>query len=236
MLNESAVYDTSSFSPISDLRRPSADITVVFLSANDIEFVEPTDDSWYSAHRPAPQRSSAEGVHNVKTYVRDDPVRVLGCSSQYQYCNPNLAPDESCTPLQGIVPVQTLAKDLWQTEEQRALFNWSSSAILYEAIGIPEVINQLGVSALTSRHKLAVGRQGLLPNNQWQLEVEHWFTTILAAAQRAMVEVATGPVNPEISSLRRPQKPEEQRLCQSQVSNPVTDFRRLERKLIPIAQ
>ncbi len=217
---DSAFENSSVFDPIPEIKRPAADITLVFLSANDIEFVESVDDSWYSAHLTSIPRIASDGLPAPMAYLRDDPVRVLGCSSQYQYCNPSLSSNESCTSLNGILPVQTLAKDLWQNEKQKALFDWSSSAILWEAIGIPEVINTLGVSALTARHKLASGRQGPLPDNQWQLEVEHWLTTTLAALQRAMVEVAAGPINPEISELKRPQNAEEQLLCRSQVSGP----------------
>lgn len=154
-------------------------------------------------------------------YIRDDPVRVLGCSSRYQYCNPNLEPNDRCTPLHGIVSTSTLAKGLWRTEKQKALFNWSANAILYNAVGIPEVILSLGVSALTSRYKLTGASQGPLPDNQWQLEVEHWFTTMLASLQRALVEAATGPTGPEMSRLEQhSQKPAEQSLCRNQVSSP----------------
>lgn len=212
----------SRFYPIPELLRPTADVTLVFLSTSDIAFVEPSNDSWYSAHFPLVLENAVRGLRpeNISFYFRDDPVRVLGCASQYQYCNPNLKPDIRCTPLTGIFAVQAVAESLWQTERQKKLFNWSANAILNDAIGLPEVLSGLGVSSLTSRYKLANGVQGPLPENQWQLEVEHWFTATLADLQKMVVDIATGPMDTNVNQwLRRPQTPEEHLLCHSQVSS-----------------
>lgn len=212
-------YFRGTFFPIPELQRPAADVSLAFLSANDVPFSQQSDDSWYSAHLPITDTFT---MHNVTTnmtlYYRDDPVRVLGCTSRYQYCNPNLEPNISCTPLTGIFAVQPLAESLWKTEQQGAMFNWSSSTILHNAIGLIEVLSKLGTSSLTARHKWADGKQGPIPDNQWQLDVEHWFTTILADLQRAAVDVVTGPLDRNFTKgLRRPQKPEERLLCDSQV-------------------
>lgn len=200
-LNGSFTHDwLSPYLPIPELQHPAADVTLVFLSANDIRFVKPSDDSMYSAHLNAGSSLSK----NISAYFRDDPVRVLGCISQYQYCNPTLERDITCTPLDGIMRVQALAQSLWQTEKQKALFNWSASQIQHDAIGLPEVLRSLGVSSLTARHKLLGGVQGPLPSNQWQLEVKHWFTTVLADLQRSVVETATGPMGINVQWLTQP--------------------------------
>ncbi|KAL9116911.1 MAG: hypothetical protein Q9187_006560 [Circinaria calcarea] len=212
----------SSFNPIPELRHPTADVTLVFLSANDVAFTKPINDSWYSAHlhHTIELQSFQKKPANLTLYYHDDPVRVLGCTSQYQFCNPVLEPQISCTPLDGIWAVQGLAEALWQTDRSKALFRWSSKAILENGIGLPEVIGMLGVSSLTSRYKLALGLQGPLPDNQWKLEVIHWFTVTLADLQRIVVDIATGPVGGTINQwLKRPQTPEEHLLCRSQVGN-----------------
>lgn len=36
--------------PISDLQRPPANTSIIYLSANDVTFSELTDDSWYSVY------------------------------------------------------------------------------------------------------------------------------------------------------------------------------------------
>lgn len=152
-------------------------------------------------------------------YYRDDPVRVLGCTSRYQFCNPNVEGTKSCIAPTGILAAYAQAGELWQTKKQKALFDWSALAIRHNGIGLPEVISGLGISALTSRYRMAAGLQGPLPDNQWQLEVEHWFTTILADFQRMVVEAATGPTDLALNDwARRPDTPEARSLCASQVS------------------
>lgn len=219
--NGSLVEDQSSFQPVLDLDRPAADISLIFLSANEIRFAGQSNDPWYSAHVPSSLTSMRKwGLQgDVSLYTRDDPVRVLGCTSQYQYCNPNLEPDKRCTPLSGILEVDLLAHDLWDNDRQRALFNWTASAILQNSMAFNDVITDLGVTALTARTKMSANLQGPLPDNQWQLEVEHWFTSALADLQRMAIELATGPFDQKLTPfLQRPQIAEEQLLCRSQVN------------------
>lgn len=191
---DGSVSDGSTFLPIPDLLAPAADISLVFLSANHIIFVKPSD----------------------------EPVRVLGCTSQYQYCKPNakLNTNTNCTPMAGIIQVASFAKSLWQTESQKALFNWSASAIMWTSMSMPRPLKTLGKSSLLSRYSLSNGIQGSLPDNQWQKEVEHWFTVILADLQRVVVEAATGPMDIAINPfLVRSQISEEHLRCRSQVSS-----------------
>ncbi|KAI9788688.1 MAG: hypothetical protein M1816_006739 [Peltula sp. TS41687] len=212
----------SDFVPIPDLQRPAADISLMYLSANDVSFAEQTDDSWYSAHLPAGVGSGgpAWGRHeNISLYFHDGPVRVVGCTSQHQYCNANVKPELGCTPLAGIFHAPILADSIWQTAKQRAMFQHSAVPILSltNAMSLAEVPMQLKALSLTARTKLTDCVQGPLPDNQWQLEVEHWFTTILAYLQRAAVEQVTGPTNSEMNRfLERPRNAEEHLRCRSQ--------------------
>lgn len=218
-VNGSFSEDDSTFLPIPDLQPPMADITLLFLSANDIAFAEPSDDSWYSAHVPFAMMTDGFSG-NMSVYLRDDPVRVLGCSLQHQYCNPSLKPDIRCTPLTAHDPVYELAESLWQTTKQKALFNWFGTAIRQGVSHIPRIVEDLGVSSLTSRYKLSQGMQGPLPTNQWQLDVQNWFLTMLAHLQSAMVETATGPIDADVTQwLERPQTSEARLACRSQVGN-----------------
>ena len=220
-VNGSIIEDGSSFLPIPDLLHPMGDVTLFLLSANDIMFAEQSNDSWYSAHVRSSHTIGRDSMpERMYVYYRDDPVRILGCTSRYQFCNANQRSNLSCTPLTSIAAAQTLVENLWHTERQRALSRWSTTAILYDAIGVFEVVRVLGVSSLTARYKRVVGVQARLPNNQWQLEVEHWFTATLADLQRMVVEQATGPIDRNVlKSRRRPQTSEEHLLCRSQVGN-----------------
>lgn len=185
----------------------------MFLSANDVIFSQPSDDEWYAAHM-ATRRDihfSLKLPGNQSFYVRDDPVRVLGCTSQYQFCNPNSGPGKDCTPLDGGSHGLPAAQRLWPSERQKAAFNWTATAIL-------STVMTLGTSALTSRNSLFDGLQGPLPSNQWEKDAQHWFQSILADLQRAVTEVATGPLNRSIDRLLvRPESAEEHLVCRSQV-------------------
>lgn len=120
---------------------------------------------WYSAHQPRSITSIVRGtLSDLTVCIPDNNVRVLGCSAQYQFCNPNLESNTSCTPLAGIFAALGQAEQLWKTESQKALFDWVVKSILRSAIGLPNVV-LLGVSSLTSRYKLLSGVQGSLPDN-----------------------------------------------------------------------
>ncbi|KAI9779283.1 MAG: hypothetical protein M1816_003623 [Peltula sp. TS41687] len=161
------------FMPIPDLQSPMADISLFFLSANDIDFVEPTDDSWYAAH--VPLNVNAPGG-NLSVYLRDDP-----------------------------------------TKKQKSLISWFSTAIAYSVPNLKLIVEILGRSSLTSRYKLEGGNQGPLPSNQWELEVQYWFSTALANLQMIMVDTATGPTDANLTPwLHRPQNREERLACRSQ--------------------
>ncbi|KAI9787458.1 MAG: hypothetical protein M1816_007506 [Peltula sp. TS41687] len=155
------------FIPIPDVQSPMADVSLVFLSANDIMFSEPTDDS-------------------------------------------------CCTPLAGSDAVAELVENLW-TKEQKTFISWFKTAIHHNHPSLNSIIENLGRSSLTSRYKLQGGRQGPLPTNQWQLEVQYWFSTMLANLQMLMIDTATGPADANLTPwLRRPQNREEHRACRSQ--------------------
>ncbi|KAL1617650.1 hypothetical protein SLS54_007654 [Diplodia seriata] len=75
----------------------------------------------------------------------------------------------------------------------------------------------MGISALLARRSLYTGNQGPLPDNQWQLEVEHWHLASLAILQRQVVEAANGPFDQEvIPLLDRPQHDDERKVCRNQ--------------------
>ncbi len=85
----------SYWDPIGDLNRTDADVTIFFLSFNDIQFVAKNDDPVFSAHIPS---FSSLGV---PVWLPDQNISALACAEQHQYCNPNIVegdPDR-CTEL-----------------------------------------------------------------------------------------------------------------------------------------
>jgi hypothetical protein len=181
-------------------------------------FYKPVDDAWYSAHTPgSPIHMFGSNDKTIPSFVRDDPVRALGCVERYQYCNPNLSGNSSCTPLGGIFQVSQSAAQLYEDQIQQEHFNWSMSAITWMAAGISQVVTGLGTTALLSRNMLQNGAQSSLPNNQWELEVENLYKVTLADLQRSVLELSTGPIDPTMRRfLVQPNTTETKKICANQ--------------------
>lgn len=190
----------------------------MFLSTNNIKFTNPVDDLWYSAHKSGNTLSIlGSSDEKIPIYFSDNAVRALGCIERYQFCNPNISRNLSCTPLGGIFQVSESAIQLYQDEIQQEHFNWSASAIKHMAAGVSEIVRRLGTNALLSRITLQEGLQSPLPNNQWELEVESWFKATLADLQRSILELSTGPVDPTLRRfLIRPNTTETRKICANQ--------------------
>ncbi|KAK0628036.1 hypothetical protein DIS24_g10867 [Lasiodiplodia hormozganensis] len=89
------------------------------------------------------------------------------------------------------------------------------------------IVEEMGISGLTSRYGLNQGLQGPLAPDQWQLDVQHWFTIWLATLQGSLVMQATGPSNPDVMPwVQTPRDETEKHFCQSQkmVSTAYTNF------------
>ena len=215
------------WNPIPELLVPDGDVTVLFLSANDIRFLNQVDDPWYSAHTSLGKSRIAYVDGSVPLYVSDDPVRTLGCVARYQFCNPNLSTNSTCTTLGGIRQAVQRAPQLYQDETQRTHLKWSTFPIIFMAAGLHEVFGYLGSFALQSHSTFSRGLQSTLPENQWEVEVESWFKLTMADLQRSILEQATGPTEPAMRRfLVRPNTTEEQQVCANQKirSNSFTSF------------
>ena len=200
------------WTPIPELHVTDGDVIVLFLSSNNIWFLNKTADPWYSAQELV--EYLLVGNNQIPLYAHDDAVRALGCRERFQFCNPNLPGNSSCTPLTSSRQAFQLGFQLWQDLTQQAYFNWSTS---FFNIGIDTTVSIIGTAALQSRNTLSDGIQWFIPDNQWELEVENLFKVSLASLQRSVVDQAMGPADPALlPMLKRPNTPEEQKVCANQ--------------------
>jgi hypothetical protein len=223
------VSKNANFRPIADLDAPDADGSIIFLSSNDIPFLGEVDDPLFSAHVYSGFNVSLNVNRHLKMnitqrlYYRDEPAQVIACSQQWQVCNPNLPKDTGCTKFSSGRQTKRLAKPLWTNDEQRAIFNWTHNAPTF--ISAANWVNQVSMLAYKT---LSPGQfQGPLPDNQWKLELEHWFHHGLATAQRNNVERATGYEYPAFKQFfRSPLYDGEKAACKIQVvrSSAYTSF------------
>ncbi|KAF2142260.1 uncharacterized protein K452DRAFT_200233, partial [Aplosporella prunicola CBS 121167] len=221
-----AFVDTNKveFVPIKELQRNDADVSLHFFSSNNVLFADKSDDAIYSAHTPCAEMR--KGNDSTVMYCRDQPVTVLACAHQHQICDATKSPDEGCQPLLGFDQTvewqdthspfsqssektqNTLTPSMWKAQDRLTSSMWFGSSIV-------DVLKDIGISALTARKSLSGGHQGLLPNTQWQKEVENLHLTSLAALQRQVIESANGPPSFE-SVIARPKDSYEKKICKNQ--------------------
>jgi hypothetical protein len=133
-------------------------------------------------------------------YTLDNPISVMACTEQHQFCNPNRGPDDvRCTPLLplGLIMDAWIDEDwgyfelVFDTENQIS----TSQSVTYSA-------QQAHLSILTASFDTAPlladdlweGDVSLgLASDQWILEADNIFATGLNAIQRWVTEFATGP-------------------------------------------
>lgn len=204
------------FTPIPQLNHTDADVMLFFLSSDGITFVEPVDDPWFSAHRQGPREGNVMHNRTRPTYLQDEPVGVLGCTFQMQYCNPNIREGDPgrCTPLAGYVDDRFDITSLYKDDHQKTKFRWAVDVFQLGFFSISGIVDAMGVSALVARQGLAANSQSPLPSNQWQREVQHWVGASLASIQGSFVEMANGPPGPQYDRFRKPpQNSTQQAVC-----------------------
>ncbi|KAF2654687.1 hypothetical protein K491DRAFT_631528 [Lophiostoma macrostomum CBS 122681] len=205
----------SMFTPIQELHRDDADVMLFFLSAPDISFLNVTDDPWFSAHREG--RPIASDYHDgtQRTYLTDEPAAVLGCTMQLQFCNANLPEGSRCSTLTGGFDDRVDITEIYQTPSQKTMFRWAADVFQLGFFSISGIVDNMGVAALTARQGLNTNRQGPLPSNQWQLEVEQWVGASLASIQGTFVEMGNGPTPTYQQFRKAPNETEQETICKS---------------------
>ena len=185
------------FTPIPEIARTDADVTLFFLSSNQVTSPVPINDPWYAAHQTVPgYRLNFNGWGNlsVGAYFADETASVLGCAKQYQICLPSTSTSTSkrCSRMGGKQELAYLLASLSPTPPQRARITWAIMAAL-TGNELDGFVQTLGAASLSSKYSLVSGVQGPLPDDQWQRDVEHWHAASLVAMQGSAVDSAMGP-------------------------------------------
>jgi hypothetical protein len=192
--NETTLQSSNPWAPIDALRRIDADVHLLFLSAPEIHYAAPVTDPWFSAQTNASEINYEKTKAQFTAWKQDEPLGVMGCMQQVQYCNPNLPEAERCEPLRGLFDPQRAAevKKIFPTDEHFAAIDWVDSIWTYGVYTISATVDFIGAAALRARQSLSYGYSAPLPDNQWQLEVEHLVKGSLASLQDTFVEAANG--------------------------------------------
>lgn len=193
-------------------------MSLFFLSGNQVIYREPTNDSWYQGNRLVQNATDTLDLEPGSSglYTSREAASPLACAFQVQYCVPSLPEEIRCSPVGSAADSLNYMTNMLH-DQQLSKFQWFMASTIDQTLSLSTAITRLGVQLLTSRYRLRNGVQGQLPDNQWQLDVQHWHATTLAHLQGTFVDAATGPRDPALLPwLVKPSTPETQRMCQNQ--------------------
>lgn len=218
--NETLLPGVNEWAPIDALRVIDADVHLLFMSAPEIHYAGPVKDPWFSAQKGTSELHEKDSKAQFSAWVQDEPLGVMACTQQVQYCNPNLPEGQRCEPLRGVIDPRASdrVKDLFPNKDQFAVLKWADSLWSYGVYTISATVGFVGASALRARFGLSYGYSAALPDNQWQLEAEHWIKGTLSSLQDVFVEAANG-IPEVLEDFRQPPTAEEtmaQNMCVNQ--------------------
>ncbi|KAI7760897.1 hypothetical protein LZL87_008109 [Fusarium oxysporum] len=181
--NSSSSSNPLLWKPIPDFSPIDADVTVHFLSQNNIGYLAPVYDLWFSAN----------GTHNITSqgvtvFGSDRNVDTMVCADQYVLCNPSIA---SCTSPAGVL---NLVNNLTSTTLNFSTTQLSTAdRILYSLAqsNTYTTVANLGTAALWANNMVTGHVSVGLPEDQWKTEVIGWFQTNLAMLQAYVVDFAS---------------------------------------------
>ena len=194
-------------------------VHLFFLSSGGVAFLSPVWDSWYKATQPLTQLYQAHDMHgNMTLYAQDEPGAPLACLEQFQFCFAGFPEGRRCSPLASFSAGRDGLSSFLRDQVKDVGSQWMMNQIMYVTTDVCDPVSILGINSLVSRTKLYHGSQALLPDNQWQLDVQHWHATAMAHLQAQFVYAVTGPRDPALAEyFHPPELPMEKMLCRSQV-------------------
>lgn len=210
--------------------RKDADIHLIFLSGNGVIFTQPSDDLWYHLDSTSSFFSLSTDGQGKHLYAPREPASPLGCASQYQFCSTAFPGTSGCGPLVSLRDAITGAAPFFETPEgemtTNSLNSESSARFGYfknmffstSPTDLFAILSQLGPTALASQENLFSGLQGPIAENQWQLDVSHWWDISMAVLQSKLLDTATFFENIHNIERLTYETPEFQKLCSNQVS------------------
>lgn len=200
---------------------------MIFLTGNGIEFQAKTYDPWYRATLSGSQVFSQNTDGSYRLYRPEEAASPMGCLRQHQFCNPS---SKTCGPLASYADAQLEAAPLfgidaaeWENlttprDTLSSRFQWLLRLMTSTEAALQTTISTLGPDALTSLKYINHGTMGPISDNQWQLDVEYWWSTWLASLQAGVVDTARGPLDSRLSPyMLQPLNSHMQDMCNNQV-------------------
>lgn len=175
-----SVNDTyeGSWTPIAPLQPDSGDLAILFVAFNAIRMYAQSEDPVFGAHEYVLDENG-EPLY----IITDRFVSPIACNDRYWICDPNIDKGEgACTAPVGAFRIlgaanEDLDLNIFQLATVQRL------ALLVPHLGMREQVWTRSGNALRAQDTLAGLDQSPLAENQWEIEVEGWFTDSLARLQ-----------------------------------------------------
>lgn len=186
------------FTPIPQLSREDALVSLIFLEPNKLAYTGPVDDLFFAAHADP---WALWTTPNITLYYSDKQVSVMGCIDQHRICNPTWPDGILCTTW-GTVEFTAAVLDKLGLNQMQNDTAWV--LLLANLDGhIANSIAGLGSTALRAQSTVYDDINIPLPENQWNIEASDWFSISLARLQHAILEFSTGPEDIDYSLYSR---------------------------------
>lgn len=204
----------NSFSPIPELAKDTADVTLMFLSFTG-KYLGPVDDPWFSASNEQHFEASKDFLQD--RYAPDAAISTVGCSEQHIFCTNQ----GYCTDPLGFNQVQNVDSfNRNLTPKQNATFNRILEGVYSSRLAYIVPYLAMTTSPLLANTFAFDGKSGdvisePLPKDQWKREIANWHSIGMAHLQRIIARWATGQIVPDPQYLDQPTEPQDVWFCRS---------------------
>ena len=207
------------FNPVPQVFRSDAQVELMFLLKAPTSYFNPVHDPWFEATKLYIELEQINNNELVKTYQysAQTPVGVVGCATQWTWCNPtsSASPHGQCLgptdlglsfnqmeSLQLNSKQSTVVKRLKQAMDNNVLAN------VVEAVGSQEL--------LASRSVVAADSVGL-PADQWVRELNHLFGISIVGLQFQVSRFPRGNGYPTSGENLAPVESDAHWMCTNQI-------------------
>lgn len=193
----------STFDPITSLKVPEHQVTLFFLSTNAISSALVTD-PWFKTDQAFEALFFIDGAkpRNYTLYKRRPVTTVLACAEKFELCRGTSNNSMHCIVTDGRgQPYEDgdLETLLGLNHRQTMIAHRLRQA--NDISNLPMVGDGLGGAGLLAYESLAGGFEAPLPHNQWIVEVDNWFATLLTIKQAYTTQYVTGLPDKRCASL-----------------------------------
>ncbi|KAF2825406.1 hypothetical protein CC86DRAFT_407618 [Ophiobolus disseminans] len=170
--------------PIRSLNRTDADVNLLFMRQHmALEYSRPVNDPWFEANTPKINAyETQDGTYkNVTVYRPAFPISTVGCTHQFQWCDPSTGPSPTCTALDGLYPTNQQAKKLYKRKRQL-----TTLARIYNSIQRINAFSDIAgalVGSVLQMNKFGDHQLAPPKDDYWTTELSHMFGTLMKAIQ-----------------------------------------------------